>query len=135
MRGSVARSASQAVRVRLAWLGAGIGTGVLLAPLISTEHRRSRWQDERERVTSPRRGNRRRIGTAARKDDEDLRARVYDALPSWRGVCAIEACAGQVVLRGEVTRVEDIAAVEVDVRNVAGVDEVVNLMHLENAPE
>ncbi len=135
MRGSATRSASQAVRIRLAWLGAGIGTGFLLAPLISPEQRRSRWRDEREWFTSPQRGNGRPIGKAAKKDDEDLKARVYDALPAWRGVCAIETRAGQVVLRGEVSRVEDIAAVEVDVRNVAGVDEVVNLLHLENAPE
>lgn len=134
MRRSATRSVSQAVGIRLAWLGVGIGTGFLLAPLISPQHRRSRWQDEREPVPSPLRGDRRTIGAGAREGDEDLKARVYDALPSWRGVCAIETRAGQVVLRGEVSRVEDIAAVEVDVRNVAGVDEVVNLMHLENAP-
>ena len=117
MRGTGRRNVSRAVEVRLAWLAAGVGAGYLLT----------------ERALAPKRERRAQSRPAPETaHDKDLIARVYDALPSWRGACSIEAHDGQVVLRGEVSRVEDIAAVEVDVRNVEGVDEVINLMHLES---
>ena len=140
MAGKATRSA------RLRWVAVGFAIGHYFDPQLGGErraalrhhagsavHRVARSVNARNPELGGRL-HRQASRIAGTTTDEELAAKVLDALPSWRGLCAIEANNGVVIIRGEVNRVEDILAVEVDVRGVDGVREVLNLLHVEGTP-